>query len=420
VPSGGDGRSWQTAFDDLQSALAVVQAGQEVWVAQGVYRPSVLATPTEPRSATFLLPHEVRIFGGFAGTEATFEQRAGLFDRTILSGDIGLPGEVSDNSFHVVRMVGAPQDHPTVLDGFTIRDGNGLLPGGPQRKGAGVHVTANSQWGPWLELGNCIVRENRAESGGGIAALNLSTLHLRDCVIRDNEASLYGGGLYAVTPWTVRAYNSSWLSNRARAEGGAVFLNSTGSDAIWFVSSVFYANQADLGGAAMLSANTYTAGRGAWLNCTVAYNHATSAGGGFHADQSTLAKAELVVHNSILWGNSISTGIAEQIFGAAQVSWSDVEGGWWGAANLDRDPLFMDPGSGNLRTRRGSPTHDSASNLQVPFDLLDLDRDGLVFEPVPLDRDGRARIGVDPLAPLFGQGWITFDGFVVDMGAFEF
>src|SRR5690606_7900683 len=34
APPGGDGASWATAFHDLQDALAIVQAGDQVWVAE--------------------------------------------------------------------------------------------------------------------------------------------------------------------------------------------------------------------------------------------------------------------------------------------------------------------------------------------------------------------------------------------------
>jgi hypothetical protein len=101
------------------------------------------------------------------------------------------------------------------------------------------------------------------------------------------------------------------------------------------------------------------------------------------------------------------------------VSWSDVQGGWPGAGNLAADPRFLDPTSGNLRTRQGSPAHDSASNPLIPFDGLDLDGDGVLLEPLPLDLDGRPRIADDPLAPDVGVRWPGSDRPIVDMGAYE-
>lgn len=45
-----DGSSWADAFPDLQQALAILEAGGEVWVAEGVYRPPPRAPTATPRS----------------------------------------------------------------------------------------------------------------------------------------------------------------------------------------------------------------------------------------------------------------------------------------------------------------------------------------------------------------------------------
>jgi hypothetical protein len=39
--AGGDnGSSWQDAYTDLQAAFAAASAGQQIWVAAGVYKPT--------------------------------------------------------------------------------------------------------------------------------------------------------------------------------------------------------------------------------------------------------------------------------------------------------------------------------------------------------------------------------------------
>ena len=95
---GGDGLSWASAHKDLQSALDVVGTGDQIWVATGRYRPTHLLTPGDGRSAAFKIPIEVRIYGGFAGHEPSVSERAGLFDRTELSGDLGVKGVDTDNA----------------------------------------------------------------------------------------------------------------------------------------------------------------------------------------------------------------------------------------------------------------------------------------------------------------------------------
>ncbi|MCP4167229.1 MAG: hypothetical protein GY759_15270, partial [Chloroflexi bacterium] len=86
-----DGSSWTDAFTSLQSALDIAQAGDQIWVAQGVYTPSQRSSEEDPRSATFKLVDGVALYGGFAGTpgqEGDLSLRDWQAYATILSGDI--------------------------------------------------------------------------------------------------------------------------------------------------------------------------------------------------------------------------------------------------------------------------------------------------------------------------------------------
>src|ERR1700741_619917 len=67
-----DGTSWQDAFTDLQSALAVQAINSVIWVARGTYKP----TTSLDRNTTFEIYCDV--YGGFDGTETSLAQRAGL------------------------------------------------------------------------------------------------------------------------------------------------------------------------------------------------------------------------------------------------------------------------------------------------------------------------------------------------------
>ena len=88
APGANGGTSWANAFSDLQSALDTVEAGDEIWVVAGTYRPRLRTDESDPRSVTFQLRSGVAIYGGFAGTETTLAERAGLFEATILTGDL--------------------------------------------------------------------------------------------------------------------------------------------------------------------------------------------------------------------------------------------------------------------------------------------------------------------------------------------
>ena len=111
---GGDGLSWETAFDDLQTGLeaaAVLNADGDtgndvdaIWIAEGVYLPSAELESGDPRSVSFSLLDGVTLYGRFAGTETSVAERdLGTTDHeTILSGDLGVVDDASDNAYTVV------------------------------------------------------------------------------------------------------------------------------------------------------------------------------------------------------------------------------------------------------------------------------------------------------------------------------
>jgi len=121
--SGGDsGLSWHDAFQDLPSGLATAGLcgpGTEVWVAAGTY------TPTEgsDRTISFVIPSGVILRGGFQGSTTAPSVRMWRTYRTILSGDIGIPAQTSDNSYRVLTATGTAPG--TTLDGVYIEGGQG-------------------------------------------------------------------------------------------------------------------------------------------------------------------------------------------------------------------------------------------------------------------------------------------------------
>lgn len=135
-----DGSSWTTAFEYLREALAGATSGDEIRVAQGLYKPHEPVPPASPppppdRTATFQLKNGVVIRGGYAGFgEPAPDARDIEAYETILSGDLlGNDIDVNDawdvwrepsfidNSYHVVT--GSGTNSTAVLDGFTVTGG---------------------------------------------------------------------------------------------------------------------------------------------------------------------------------------------------------------------------------------------------------------------------------------------------------
>jgi hypothetical protein len=189
---GGDGRTWQTAYDDLQVALAAALGSTEIeqiWVAQGVYTPATAGSGVGGQAASFEMLPELALYGGFAGFESQLSQRDWVTNITILSGDLG-------GGVQVWHVVSAHQtDASAVLDGFTIRDGRATedSPYGP--RGGGMLIQNGT-----ATVRNCSITGNVATTrifatfqearGGGAYGAGV----FENCLLTSNGASGYGGG----------------------------------------------------------------------------------------------------------------------------------------------------------------------------------------------------------------------------------
>ena len=213
---GGDGTSWATAFVHLQDGLAGAVAGDSVWVAEGPYWPDLGGGQvTGDRDATFRLKRGVVICGGFPTGGGTWDQRNPFRHRSLLTGDIGKPGVVEDNSFHVVTAGGT--DNSAILDGCTIMAGFANGPR-PQDRGAGLHSLDGH-----LQVRNCTFLANTALLGNGGGACNIeSKAAFTNCVFTGNTAGNCGGGMYN-EGGDVRIINCTFAANQGHWRVGGVF-----------------------------------------------------------------------------------------------------------------------------------------------------------------------------------------------------
>jgi hypothetical protein len=206
-----DGHSWKTAYSTLQDALESARAGDQIWVAAGTYHP----TEKGDRGASFNMVPGTAMYGSFTGTETSLAQRRLVSGKTVLSGEIGVPKDRTDNSLHVI--VGA--DH-SVLDGFSII--GGCADGeGPDRFGAGLH-----NCGITMRITNCRFAYNRAASAGGATDNTVAdngracSVSYINCLFEGNCAPQ--GGAVRNDKAALTITNCTLTGNLAEIAGGAI------------------------------------------------------------------------------------------------------------------------------------------------------------------------------------------------------
>lgn len=285
TPLDGNGLSWETAFADLQDALSVAVAGDEIWVASGVYRPTVGAV----RTASFVLRNGVGVYGGFAGIETARTQRDPGLNVTVLSGDLQNQGLAIDNSFHVVRA--GPVSPSAILDGFTISDGNANA-GGLDARGGGILSTGGSP-----TFANLVVTRNLASGGAGIAVID-GNARLSRVAITGNVASGDGGGI-RIEDGTPELKDVTVVENTSGGSGGGLDIAS-GEPTL--VNLDIQRNVARLDGGGLYVGDGHT-----WIESSIiSSNTAASDGGGIFATDALLDVAESDVSgNRALFGGGL-------------------------------------------------------------------------------------------------------------------
>ena len=191
----GDGTSWAEAASDLAAVLRQAEAGDQVWVATGTYKP----TADSEREASFELNDGVRVFGGFRGSESTAEQRDWLNYPTVLSGEIGDTG-YQDNSFSVIYTENVSDQ--TLLDGFIVTGGNAngqSDKGGRIRCGGGWFNNGSKGKVSHPVIRNCTFTNNHGFDGAAFYNYGESgscAPRFVNCTFSQNQAELDGGAIF--------------------------------------------------------------------------------------------------------------------------------------------------------------------------------------------------------------------------------
>ncbi len=216
--SSGDGSSWANACGNLQEALNQATSGDEIWVTCGTYTPVNPGSPGT-RTDSFRLKKGVKIYAGFNGTEVSLNQRNCYENKTVLSGDIGDQGNITDNCYHVFyHPADTSLDKTAVLDGFTITGGNASGVGS-HAHGGGMY---NSTGSPAII--NCIFQDNHASSDGGGMYNEKSSPEITNCVFYGNDAQ-QGGAIFNGEQSSPVITNCTIYGNSAYCGGGIANFN---------------------------------------------------------------------------------------------------------------------------------------------------------------------------------------------------
>ena len=226
VNGSGDGSSWTNAAS-LTDAIDMCVKGDSIWVAAGTYYP----TSDADREVSFNIDEGVKIFGGFAGTEDAFFDRNWNENKTVLSGNIGDPALKSDNSKHVLKVIGTPWDlitENTIIDGLTIEEGYFESWSG---QGAGAYL----KWGKPL-FKNVWFRDNYVgDEGGAVYGGPGSEARFISCLFTDNESNYMGGAVYSLK--LLHFVNCVWYQNKVNSDNRIVYGSINVTNSIFFDNS---------------------------------------------------------------------------------------------------------------------------------------------------------------------------------------
>ena len=328
--SGGDGKSWETAYADIQSALS--DYCDEVWVREGTY---IVTSQLDLR-------RDYALYGGFRGGETDLNDRNWRGNETIISGNGTAP--------HVFWCVGSMGCNAgTRIDGFTIT-------GGYDETGAGSGMYCSSA-APTVE--NCIFEYNLAQMGGALFT-NSCDMLVKNTIFRHNTATFNGGaaGVRGSDGDSGRTVfeNCLFYDNTAGYQGGAIY-------------NFFYSDPL-------------------LMNCTLADNIANTEGGASSGYGGAIRNAvdsafcritnSIVYYNieySIITGTYINSQLDQAVVNTFNITYSDImgsncDGMGCGTGSVGLVPLFFNRLISNYHILNASPCIDIGTDTGAPqYDL---------------------------------------------------
>jgi predicted outer membrane repeat protein len=233
----GNGKSWGGAFKTLSQAMAFPCTNiTQILVAKGTYYPTGNQNGTDRTVSFKINRNNLKLTGGYPAGGGTQNITA---NPTILSGDIGVANNATDNSYHVVTVIAYPVttiDNSVVINGFTITKGNanGSVANDiviytayimPSSDGGGLYVFANGTgYSANPVITNCIFINNNSSVDGGAVETDVTQttgeIDFTNCQFSQNTSGSKGGAISGNAILSVT--NSNFYNNTATGEGGTI------------------------------------------------------------------------------------------------------------------------------------------------------------------------------------------------------
>jgi hypothetical protein len=354
------------------------------------------------RTEDINVPGDVNIYAEYTEGVLTFD--AQMTVDVYLPEVLYVPADFST----IKAAVGAARNTDTVVvaDGTYTGDGNRDIDFG------GKAITVRSENGP----GSCIIDHEYLQSFGfhfqnredgnsvvdGFTITNTavgiscrySSPTIINCIITDNGKYFgLGGGMYfyrssPTVSNCIISHNKSALDPPyfTRPAGAGIY-SAYGSPVI--TNCVISGNVAEGGngiGGAILSTGSMLV----VSNCTITGNWAGDAGGAFYCYGGALKISNCIIRDNYS-GDGNDIYLVPDTDADIFIDYSNVQGGWAGAGNMDADPCFVNPYNDDYHLLEGSPCIDAGDPNYVP-------------ERNETDLDGNAHVR----------------GYAIDMGAYEY
>jgi len=322
------GSGWANALpgDSLQYALNLGLG--EVRVAAGTYKPKYDANGTlssaSPQKRVFTIAKKVILYGGFAGTETDPLQRQvtdldgngkieswEYANQTILSGDIGVVGDSTDNCNHIIAFTtnsSLASDSATV-NGVTITSSmsgtavsitntasndriiNCTI---TNASGGGVTITGKAK------LSGCSISKNMSGIGAGVFFNGGGFVD--NCKIDGNFGATNGTGLYFSNGGKI---TNSIVSNNSGYVGGGAYISSSGT----IDNCIIAGNSASSSTGSPSGGGIEIYGDGTVTNSFIYNNYSSSYGGGIEiTNAGTIANCVIVNNTSSSSAGGVTMG----------------------------------------------------------------------------------------------------------------